>query len=221
MKELEISAKTLEEAIQLALDQLGVSRKEVEVTILKEGKAGVFGLGAEEAKIRVEPLVPVPEESAIAEMAKNILETLLAKLGVTASVLPHDKPPVEQEDNTNAAHAFDIQGDDLGILIGRRGQTLSCLQYFVRLILAHQMKTWVPVTIDVEGYRQRRYEALQTLAQHMAEQVQARQTPLTLEPMPAYERRIIHLTLAEHSDVTTHSIGEGEARKVVILPREQ
>ncbi len=106
-------------------------------------------------------------------------------------------------------------------MIGRRGQTLSCLQHIVRLIVGHQTDAWLPITIDVAGYKQHRYEALQALAQRMAEQVKVRRAPFTLEPMPAYERRIIHLALAEHPDVTTQSIGEGEARQVVILPKEQ
>jgi len=179
-------------------------------------------LGAEEARIRVEPLVLTPEkESDIADAAKGILETLLAKMGVAASVMPRAKPIVEGEEGDTALIAFDIKGDDLGILIGRRGQTLSCLQFIVRLIVGQQTKAWVPIIIDVEGYKQRRYEALRALAGHMAEQVKAGQAPFTLEPMPAYERRIIHLALADHPDVTTQSTGEGEARKVVILPREQ
>ena len=219
MKNLEMSGKTVEEAIQRALAELGVSREEVKVTVLKEGKHGVLGLGAEEARIRVEPLVPAPEESDIADAAKGILEALLSMMGVAASVVSPARSFVEGE--ATAPIAFDIEGDDLGILIGRRGQTLSCLQYIVRLIVGHQTEAWVPIIIDVEGYKQRRYEALQALARRMAEQVKAERTPFTLEPMSAYERRIIHLTLAEHLDVTTQSIGEGEARKVVILPKEQ
>lgn len=179
-------------------------------------------MGAEKAKIRVSPLTAMPkEESDIAEVAKSVLETLLTKMGVTASVVPQVKPLVEGEEEATASIALDVKGDDLGILIGRRGQTLSCLQHIVRLIVAHQTKAWVPIIIDVEGYKQRRYEALQALAWRMAEQVKVRGAPFTLEPMPAYERRIIHLTLADHPDVTTQSIGEGEARKVVILLREQ
>jgi len=219
MKNLEMSGKTVEEAIQRALGELGVSREEVKVTVLKEGKHGVLGLGAEEARIRVEPLVPAPEESDIADAAKGILEALLSMMGVAASVAPPARSFVEGE--ATAPIAFDIKGDDLGILIGRRGQTLSCLQYIVRLIVGHQTEAWVPIIIDVEGYKQRRYEAVQALAWRIAEQVKAEGEPFTLEPMSAYERRIIHLTLAEHPDVTTQSIGEGEARKVVILPKEQ
>ena len=220
MKNLEMSGKTVEEAIQRALGELGVSREEVRVTVLKEGRHGVLGLGAEEAKIRVEPLVSTPKkESDIADAAKGILEALLSMMGVTASVVSPARSFVEGE--ATAPIAFDVKGDDLGILIGRRGQTLSCLQYIVRLIVGHQTEAWVPIIIDVEGYKQRRYEALQALAWRIAEQVKAEQVPFTLEPMSAYERRIIHLALAEHPDVTTQSIGEDEARQVVILPKEQ
>ena len=114
---------------------------------------------------------------------------------------------------------FNITGDDLGILIGRRGQTLDALQYLVRLITSRQTKSKTPIMIDVENYKQRRYEDLRTLALNVAAQVKARRSSFRLEPMPAFERRIIHLTLANDPDVTTESIGEGEARKVVVLPK--
>ena len=181
-----------------------------------------MGLGAEDAKVRVELLMPMPEkESAVAEVTRGVLEALLAKMGVAASITPQASSIVEGEERATAPIAFDIKGDDLGILIGRRGQTLSCLQYIVRLIVGHQTEAWVPIVIDVEGYKQRRYEALRTLALRIAEQVKAKGVPFTLEPMPAYERRITHLTLADHPDVTTQSIGDGEARKVVILLKEK
>ncbi len=222
MENLEISAKTVEEATQRALEQLGLSQDEVKVTVLKEGRTGVLGLGAEEARISVTPLVPMSkEESDVAGTAKGVIERLLTAMGVSASVELYDEPLVEGEEAATAPIAFDIKGDDLGILIGRRGQTLSCLQYVVRLIVSHQMTLEVPITIDVEGYKQRRLESLRALAQRLAEQVKVKQAPFTLEPMPAYERRIIHLTLAGHPDVATHSVGFGEARKVVIEPKEQ
>ncbi len=222
MENLEISAKTVEEAIQRALEQLGVSRDEVEVKVVKEGRTGILGLGAEQAVVRVKPLVLAPKkENEIAEAAKGILERLLTLMGVTASVVPQAPPFVEQEKEASASVAFDIKGDDLGILIGRRGQTLTCLQYIVRLIVGQQTKVWVPIAIDVEEYKQRRYQALQVFARQMAEQVKARGAPFRLEPMPAYERRIIHLALADHPDVITESIGQGEARRIVILPKEK
>lgn len=221
MKNLEVSGKTVEEATQRALDQLGVTREEVEVTVLKEGKTGILGLGADEAVVRVTLREPVTEKrDDIAEIARDILETLLSMMDVTASIVPQDNPPVEEEEAITPV-AFDIEGDDLGILIGRRGQTLACLQYIVRLIVANKTQSWLPIVIDVEGYKQRRHEALQALAWRMAEQVKAKGTPFSLEPMSAYERRIIHLALVDHPDVTTESVGEGEARKVVILPKRR
>ena len=222
MESLEVSAKTVEEAIQKALEQLGVSREEVEVTVVKEGKHGLLGLGAEEARVRVRPLVTVLKKgSDIAEAAKVVLETLLAQMGMVASVTPQAQPPVEGGEGIPGVINLDVKGDDLGILIGRRGQTLASLQHIVRLIVAHQAKARVPIVIDVEGYKQRRYGALQALALRMAEQVKTRKRPFALEPMPAYERRIIHLTLADDPDVTTESVGEGETRKVVVTPRSQ
>jgi spoIIIJ-associated protein len=218
MKSLESSGRTVEAAIQKALETLNLSREEVEVTVVKEGKHGILGLGAEEAMVRVEPLASAPEN--MDDMAREVLETLLARMGVMASVACQSKPPVGGGEGAGAVITLDVTGDDLGILIGRRGQTLSSLQYVVRLILAHQTQARVPIVIDVEGYKQRRYEALQALAQRMAEQVKARGRPFTLEPMLAYERRIIHLALADDPDVTTESVGEGETRKVVIMPRE-
>ncbi len=210
MEELEISSKTVEKAIQKALDKLGVSREQVDVTIVSEGRAGILGVGAEEARIRVRTLVPGGDrESDLAEAAKHVLETLLAMVGINASVAQTDTSPI----------TINIRGDDLGILIGRRGQTLACLQYIVRLVVSHRVGTSLPIVIDVEGYKERRNQALQDLAYRIAEKVKLKKMPFALEPMPAYERRIIHLTLAEHPDVTTQSIGEGEVRKVVIQPK--
>ncbi len=204
------------------MEKLGVSREELDITVVEEGKSGILGLGAEEARIRVRSLVEMPKpESDITERVKGVLEMLLSAMGIEASVVPSAEPLVGGKEGDTAPITFDIKGDDLGILIGRRGQTLSCLQYIVRLIVANQTKAWLPIVIDVGGYRQRRYEALQALAWRMAEQVKVERAPFTLEPMPAYDRRIVHLTLADHPDVTTQSVGEGEARKVVILPKEQ
>lgn len=155
-------------------------------------------------------------DNDIAEVAKGILEELLTRLEVVASVVPQTAPPAEEGEETAPLITLDIEGDDLGILIGRRGQTLASLQYIVRLIVGHQAEDWVPIVIDVEGYKQRRYERLQALAWRLAEQVKVRREPFTLEPMLAYERRIIHLALADHPDITTESIGEGESRRVVI-----
>ena len=218
MESLEARAKTVEEAIQQAISQLGVSREEVEVDVISEGKSGILGLGSDEAVVRVTRIASAPDED-ITEYVQKTINELLSLLEVDGSAVLQPPPVVEGEE-PNESISLNIEGDDLGILIGRRGQTLSCLQYIVRLIIGHQKKSWLPVIIDVEGYKQRRYQALQVFARQMAEQVNAKKMSFTLEPMSAYERRIIHLALAEHQDVITESIGQGESRRVVILPKE-
>ncbi len=189
----------------------------MEITVLREGRSGILGIGAEEALVRVTLLPPKPR-SAVAEAAKDVLEKLLSLMEVPAAVKIGSEPGAP---GSSDQPVLNIEGDDLGILIGRRGQTLACLQYIVRLIVGHQTKTWLPLVIDVEGYKERRYQALEIFARNMAEQVKSKGVAFTMEPMPAYERRIVHLALANHPNVTTESIGEGEARKVVIVPRKR
>jgi len=233
MEILELSGKTVDEAIAKALKQLGVEREDIKVTIINEGKSGgLFGLGSEDALISVEVLdsasagnkipegnkAPEPTPEAVVISARETLEELLKLMGVEGKVVPGTYPDESGEPNS-APIAFNIEGDDLGILIGRRGQTLSSLQYILRLIVGRKTNTWIPIVIDAESYKQRRYEALQALAHRMAENVKTKGTPFTLEPMPAYERRIVHMALANHSAVFTESIGEGESRKVVIKPK--
>ena len=207
MEELEITAKTVEQAIEEAERQLGVNRDQFEVVVVTEGKAGIFGIGGEEAVIRA----LIPPEKDVVEVATDVLAKLLSLIGVKGEVemLSHEIPI-----------ALNIEGDDLGILIGRRGQTLASLEYIVKLIVAGRLKAWLPLSVDVAEYKKRRRDTLQKLALHLAEQVKSRHRAVTLEPMPAAERRIIHLTLADHPDVTTHSLGEGDDRKVVILLKQ-
>jgi spoIIIJ-associated protein len=214
MKELEVSGKTVDEATQVALEQLGASEDQVEVTVLKKGRSGVLGMGAEEARIKVR-LLPVPDEKAekadVVKVAKDVAEELIKSMRITADV------SVTQSATGELPVTLNIDGDDLGVLIGRRGQTLASLQYIIRLIVAEKLKMWVPINVDVAGYKNRRYESLQNLALRLAEQVQRNRRLIMLEPMPADERRIIHLALADHPDITTQSMGEGEMRKVAIL----
>ena len=212
MESLETSAKTVEEAVALALEKLGASRDQVEVVVLKEGKPGFLGLGGEEATVRVLRRQSEEERQAAVILAKEVLERLLSLMKVSASI--EEKEPPEEG---RALIFLEITGDDLGILIGRRGQTLSSLQYLLYLMVGHQLKAHVPVTIDVAGYRERRQEALKNLAWRIAERVMATGQPVPLEPMPASERRIIHLALQDYAGVITQSIGEGEDRKVTIL----
>ena len=153
------------------------------------------------------------------ESARNVLETLLELMDISASVTVSAEFTVEDEEGNTSSVGFNIEGEDLGILIGRRGQTLASLQHIVRLIIAHQMQARMPIVLDVEGYKRRRCEGLRALAERLAEQVKTRKMPFTMEPMPAFDRRIIHLALADHPDVTTESTGVGETRKVVISPK--
>lgn len=153
------------------------------------------------------------------EAAKDVLEKLLDLMDIPASVTISAEFTDEDEEGTPSSVGFNIEGDDLGILIGRRGQTLASLQHIVRLIMAHQMQSRVPIVIDVEDYKRRRCEGLRALAVRLAEQVKGREIPFTMEPMSAFDRRVIHLALADHSDVTTESTGFGEDRRVVISPK--
>jgi len=213
MESIEVSAKTEEEAIATALSQLGLSRSEVEITIVKKGKTGIFGFGGEEVRVRVTPLEKAAEED-VSGMSKSVLESLLSLVGVAASVEANRKLVGDTENMV-----LDIKGADLGILIGRRGETLSAFQYLVNLIVSRRLKSRVGVVVDVEGYRQRRYESLRMLARRLAEQVKSSGRSVTLEPMPASERRIIHLELKDNPDVTTQSMGQGDERKIAILSK--
>jgi len=217
MEGIEIVAATVEEAIKKAEAQLGLRRDQFEVEVIREGKSGILGVGAREAVIRVSPITPPekacpePVEGDAVKVATEVLDTLLRLLGVTGKVeILSDEIPL----------ALDIKGDDLGILIGRRGQTLACLEYITKLIVAGRLKAWLPLRVDVARYKERRRDSLQRLALYLAEQVKSRRHAITMEPMPADERRIVHLTLADNPDVTTQSIGEDENRKVVISLRE-
>ena len=209
MERIEITAATVEQAIEKAEVQLGLSRDQFEVEVIKEGKSGILGVGGREAVIRVNP-VTLPEKDVVKGVTE-ILDTLLGLLDVLGKVeVLSDELPL----------ALDIKGDDLGILIGRRGQTLASLEYITKLVVVGRLKAWLPLTVDVEGYKKRRRDSLQRLALYLAEQVKSRRSAITMEPMPANERRIVHLTLADDPDVTTQSIGEGDTRKVVILLKQ-
>jgi spoIIIJ-associated protein len=207
----------VEEATQKALTQLNVGLDEVEITVLSEGKSGILGLGSEDARIRVRLIdLKKKPDSETLETARNILENLLTKMGVAAKITVEQSKTVLSEEDEAEPVVFNIAGDDTGILIGRRGQTLEALQYFVRLFTSRKTLSKTPIVIDVEGYKQRRYEDLRILAANVANQVKATGSSIRLEPMSAYERRIIHLALANDLDVKTESTGEGNLRRVVV-----
>jgi len=172
---------------------------------------------------RPAPLPEIPGVSAEASAtAKQVVEEMLPLMGVSAGVTVRGAEPrgVRTPDDGTPTCTVDVTGEDLGMLIGRRGETLSALQFITNMIVSRRTETKVRVVVDVEHYLVRRYDALRGLALRMAERVRQHRQPVTLEPMPPHERRIIHVTLADHPDVTTVSVGEGEDRKVVISLRK-
>lgn len=212
MKEsLEISAKTVEEAIEIALKQLGAGREEAEVKVLSKGRAGILGFGSEPARVWVRRLAPTQN---VASGAIEVVSRLLSLMNVSATATIRSSPAGEDE-----ATYIDIQGEDSGLLIGRRGETLAGIQFVVNVLMSRRLGERVKVVVDVEQYKERRTISLKALANRLAERVAATGRPITLEPMPSDERRIIHLALADSSHVTTQSVGDGEERKVSIHPK--
>ncbi len=244
---VEISAKTVEEAIARGLADLSLTREQAEITILNPGRSGVLGFGAEDALVRIAPrpelqekqkekvpevaepesdfeesalaaLAPEAPTSEAAELAVDVLQGLLDRMNIRARVTVRVGDDLIEE-GEEPPLTLDIVGDDLGILIGRQGETLRDLQYMTRLMLSRHLERWEPVVVDVESYRVRRRRSLHLLAIRMAERVVVSRQRVVLEAMPAHERRIIHMALRDHPTVTTKSIGEGEHRKVTIIPK--
>ena len=289
---VEIQARSTEEAVRLALEQLGVTRDQVEVQVLAETEDDIYGEG--EVLVRVStrqgaappaaprgdrsgprpaqgqgnyqrlpgrdarprdnraprgggyaqrdsrresgsypapprphmPIPPRPPSQATDEqtmkreaIAKEVTRDLLRRMAVNADVVAVDNPSVMPVSADDPPTVFiDIMGRDLGMLIGRRGDNLSQLQYMVNLLVNKRSDDWLRVIIDVEGYRSQREESLIGLAERVARQVARNQRAIALEPMPANERRIVHMTLKEQPDVRTESSGEGAARRVTIYP---
>jgi spoIIIJ-associated protein len=174
-------------------------------------------LEPEPTESRAEPL-PTKTRLPTPTIACEILSELLHLMGVRAQV--HVRKDQDTPSGEDAPpFVLDIEGDDLGILIGRRGQTLHDLQFVTRLIVSREVGEWVRLVVDVEKYKVRREKSLQQLANRLAERVVLTQQPIALEPMPPHERRVIHVTLRDHPIVTTESVGQGERRKVTIIPR--
>lgn len=220
-KNNEFTGKSVDQAIEKGLAQLGVVREQVDVEILREASHGVFGLGGEDALVHLSLRANTPEMTTAsatsgdgATVAKETLETLLRGMGLNARVETH--PDIEQGED---ALVLNILGHDLGILIGRRGETLHDLEFLTRLLVQRRLNQSPKLTVDVESYRTRRERILRELAKRMGERVETSKQPITLEAMPPNERRIVHITLRDHPHVTTQSIGEGDHRRVMILPK--
>jgi spoIIIJ-associated protein len=241
-RSVQASGRTVEDAIQAGLAELNVSRDQVQVELLSSigedperpvmvqltvdpSAAEAFApistavplmARAVEAELAAMPSEDTPvDQGDVSAVAKNVLETLLRGMGIRSQVVLHQ----QTEESEGPDFVLDIVGADLGILIGRRGETLRDLEYLSRLIVASKTRSAVRFAVDVEGYRARRERVLRELAKRMADRVRQNRQPITLEAMPPNERRIVHITLREHPSVKTQSIGEGDRRRVMILPK--
>ncbi len=213
MNERTMSARTVDEAIELALKELDVDRDEAEVEILSSGKAGFLGIGAEPARVKVTKISEGPSAAALAvETVSRILQS--AGVNVSRTLRAANDPEV-------GGPVIDLEGEDSGLLIGRRGQTLAALQFLVNLIVRKEFGDEVRVMLDVEHYRQRRENSLREMATKVASRVVQSRRSITLEPMTAADRRIVHTTLTDHPGVSTESTGVGEERKVTISPKRE
>ena len=221
--EIIMSARTVDEAIELGLKELDADRDEAEVEILSRGKAGFLGIGAEVARVRVTRIsagrnaagMPTTGEgeTTAAGVATGAVGRILEAAGVNVT-----RTLRAANDPESGGPIIDLAGEDSGLLIGRRGQTLQALQFLVNLIVRKQFEG-VRVVLDVENYRQRREFQLRDMAIKVAARVTQTNRSITLEPMPPADRRIIHTSLTDNPDVSTESTGEGEGRKVTIMPK--
>jgi len=238
---IEAIAPSIEEAVIKGAKEWGLPPDAFDVEVLDEGTKGLLGFGVRHARVRltirtsselvsaegkrgdpirepgrIESPVEGSDEDAI-QITHDTVSELLQRMGIEASI----KAYWGEADAPGKIRPLflDIHGDDLSILIGRRGETLTALQYITRLIVGKELKRPVAVLIDVEGYRARRERQIRRLAQQMAHQAIETSLTMTLEPMPAYERRLVHIELRENPDVDTASIGERDQRKVTIIPR--
>jgi len=246
---LEIIAPTVEEAIAQGLDQLGLSADAVSVEVLDAGTKGLFGMGGRQVRVRLtvhgpggapapkpEPAsraalsvskgpdreaAPVSKPAAahdpILDLTESVISKLLHSMGLEAQVSAHFDESDRAERRSIRA---DVRGKDLSMLIGRHTETLNAFQYIASLIVGKEAGQFVQLVVDVEGFRARREKQLRQMAQRMADQCMKMGRRVSLEPMSAAERRIVHMELQGHPAVMTESTGEEPRRKVTIVPKE-
>lgn len=204
IKELTFTANSVEEALALASQQLQKTIEELDYTVTEEAKKGFLGIGATKAKIVVR------YAPGVREATESFLRTLIQNAGIEATVRCEEKEEGEIR--------YALEGEDLGVLIGHHGEVLDSLQYLLSLVTNRHGDDFVRVTIDIENYREKRENTLKALARKTAQRVKKSGRNVTFEPMSAYERRIIHSQVQEIGGVTTHSIGSGDERRVVMSP---
>ena len=206
-KKIEKTAKSVEDAKALALSELGIDEADAIVEVLDEGgKGGFLGLVSKDARVQVTAL----DENAV--VAKTFLSQVFDAMGMDVSIKAK-----------SGAESLNVEmsGDHMGVVIGKRGDTLDALQYLTSLVVNHESDERVRVILDTENYREKREAALLSLAKKLADKVSRTGKKHTLEPMNPYERRIIHSSLQANDKVTTFSVGEDPYRKLVIAPKQQ
>lgn len=206
-KDIIVTAKTIEDAALEGAKQLGATREDVEIEVLEEPKKGFLGMGAAPAKVKVTYILkPL-------EAARNFIETLMADLGITAEIQIHDDGDGES--------LITLEGEGASILIGHHGDTLEAFQYLVNLAANKkddEDRQYTRITVNIENYREKREETLRKLAAKMAAKVKKSGRNIALEPMNAYERRIIHAEIQKIEGVSTNSVGAEGNRRVIIFP---
>lgn len=204
MEFIEVSAKTVSDAITEACQKLSVTSDKLEYEVIEEGSSGFLGIGSKPAVIKARA------KSSVEDVAKDFLKDVFQAMDLIVTV-------DVKYDEINNSMDIDLNGDDMGVLIGKRGQTLDSLQYLVSLVVNKNVENYIRVKVDTENYRQRRKETLENLAKNISYKVKRTKRPVSLEPMNPYERRIIHSALQNDRYVTTHSEGDEPFRHVVVV----
>lgn len=206
MEYIEISAKNVEDAITEACQQLGATSDQIDYEVIESGSSGFLGIGGKNAVIRVR------KKFSIEDNVREFLDAVFSAMQMEVEILI-------QVNEDERSIDIELKGADMGILIGKRGQTLDSLQYLTSLAVNKNLENYYKVKIDTEDYRKRRKETLENLAKNIAYKVKRTRRPVNLEPMNPFERRIIHSTLQNDKYVTTHSEGEEPYRHVVVAPK--
>ena len=203
MEYIEVSAKTVNDAITEACQKLGVTSDKLDYQVIEEGSNGFLGIGSKPA------IIKAAAKFSIEDSAKSFLNDVFEamKLKVVINI---------KYDDIDRTMDIDLSGDEMGVLIGKRGQTLDSLQYLVSLVVNKDSDNYIRVKVDTENYRQRRKETLENLAKNISYKVKRTKRPVSLEPMNPYERRIIHSALQNDRYVSTHSEGDEPFRRVVV-----
>lgn len=201
---IEVSAKTVNDAITEACQRLTVTSDKLEYEVVEEGSSGFLGIGSKPAVIKARV------KCSVEDKAKDFLKEVFDAMNLAVII------DVKYDEAENSMD-IDLSGDEMGVLIGKRGQTLDSLQYLVSLVVNKDMDNYIRVKVDTENYRQRRKETLENLAKNISYKVKRTKRPVSLEPMNPYERRIIHSALQNDKYVTTHSEGEEPYRHVVVV----